>query len=103
MKSESCDFYTFSTKFTTKRSRVRVIEWLIAAVFAFTLLISSGVFLKVSNAADSRVQEKERHNRNFQTIVPGTLGVIAKKKQVSRLPLQNLTEEMDDNSCELKT
>lgn len=103
MRSDSFDFYTFSSKFPARRSRTRVIEWLIAAVFAITLLISSGVFLKVSNAADNRVQKKEQHNKNVQTIVPGTLGTLTAKKKILQLPLQDLSEDMDNNSCELRT
>jgi len=103
MRSDSFDFYTFSSKFPARRPRIRVIEWLIAAVFLITLLISSGVFLKVSNAADNRAQGKERHDSNVQIIVPGTLGIIATKNKNPHLSLRSLSEDMDDNSCELKS
>ena len=103
MQSDSFDFYTFSSEFPKRRSRIRVIEWLIAAVFLITLLISSGIFLKVSNAADNRAQGKEGYYQNVQTIVPGTLGIIAMKNKKPHLPLQSLSEDVGDNSCELKS
>lgn len=103
MRSNSCDFYTFSSKFPARRSRIRVFEWLIAAVFIITLLIGSGVFLKVSNAADNRVEKKDSIKQNTQSLVPGTLGAMTAKQKLQHLPVQSFSEDVDDNSCELKT
>jgi len=103
MQSDSFDLFRSKSVLPVRRSRIRVIEWLIAAMFVITLLISSGVFLKVSNAADYRVQERGHRSQNVQAIMPGTLGTITTKKNIPHLPVQSLSDDMDDNSCELKT
>ena len=100
------DFIDLSqSKFETriKRSRTRTIEWLIAVMFIVTLLIGSGVFLKVSNAADYRVNGKGLPQDNVQRISPGTLGTIVVNNKLQQLPARQLMEDETDSSCELKT
>jgi len=100
MQSESFDLYRPKTVLPVRRSRTRIIERLIATVFLITLLISSGVFLKASNAADSRVQTNKHH---YQSIAPGTLGTTGIKKKLDQFHVQQISDAMDDDSCELKS
>ena len=100
MQPESFDLFRPKTVLPVRRSRTRIIERLIAAVFLITLLISSGVFLKASNAADSRVQENKH---GHQSIAPGTLGTTGIKRQLQQFHVQQISDDMDNDSCELKS
>ena len=100
MQSESFDLFRPKTALPVRRSRTHLIERLIAAVFLITLLISSGVFLKASNAADGRVQANKHR---YQSIAPGTLGTTGIKQSLQQFHAQQISDDMDNDSCELKS
>ena len=108
MQSGSSDLFKMSSVSPARRSGLRLIEWLIAVMFIVTLLIASGVFFKVSNAADNRVQANSAGLAKSTSIAPGTIGTMQDNPDIvvakNVLPtLKRYTPgSMDDTSCELK-
>ncbi|WP_455222808.1 hypothetical protein [Kaarinaea lacus] len=102
MQSDAPELFKLNSLSPAQRPRLRLIEWLIAVMFIVTLLFASGVFIRVSNAADSRVQMHAASN----SIAPGTIGtmshntVMAMKETSMSKP--RLASSLDDTSCELK-
>ena len=107
MQSDAPELFKLKSLSPARSPRLRLIEWLIAAMFIVTLLFASGVFFQVSNAADKRVQIHAVSN----TIAPGTIGAMnhdahnAHKTVVAMeqnsIPKARLAGSMDDTSCEL--
>jgi hypothetical protein len=85
-----------------------MIEWLIAVMFIVTLLIASGVFFQVSNAADNRLQARSSGLLKSDAVAPGTIGTMHSSADmvVAKLELPaikpHLSGGMEDTSCELK-
>jgi Na+(H+)/acetate symporter ActP len=111
MQSGSSDLFKMSSVSPARRSGLRLIEWLIAVMFIVTLLIASGVFFKVSNAADNRVQANSAGLAKSTSIAPGTIGTMQNNTDnpdivVAKNELPTLKRytpgSMDDTSCELK-
>lgn len=111
MQSGSSDLFKMNSISPARRSGLRLIEWLIAAMFIVTLLIASGVFFQVSNAADNRVHANSAGMSKLTNIAPGTIGAMRNNTAntdmvVAKNELPTLKRytpgSMDDTSCELK-
>jgi uncharacterized ion transporter superfamily protein YfcC len=105
MRSGCPDLFKLNSVSPVRRSRLSVIEWLIAVMFIITLLISSGVFFKVSNAADNRAQAHVSKPEKPESVAPGTIGAMNSNVKVakadSKSPIKSLAKSMDGVSCEL--
>ena len=111
MQSGSSDLFKMNSLSSARRSGLRLIEWLIAVMFIVTLLIASGVFFQVSNAADNRVHTNSAGLAKSTYIAPGTIGTMQKNSAntdmvVAKNELPALKRyapgSMEDTSCELK-
>lgn len=111
MQSGSSDLFKMNSLSPARRSGLRLIEWLIAVMFIVTLLIASGVFFQVSNAADNRVHTNSAGLAKSINIAPGTIGtmrsnmdntdtVVAKNELPSFK--RYVSGGVEDSSCELK-
>ncbi|MCI0505491.1 MAG: hypothetical protein L0Z73_05210 [Gammaproteobacteria bacterium] len=105
MQSGSSDLFKLNSVSSVRHSGLGAIEWLIAVMFIITLLISSGVFFKVSNAADNRIQAQVSKPEKTKSVALGTIGAMnsnmKKVKADSELLLKKLAKNMDGASCEL--
>jgi hypothetical protein len=111
MQSGSSDLFKMNSLSPARRSGVRLIEWLIAVMFIVTLLIASGVFFQVSNAANNRVHANSAGMAKSINIAPGTIGTMRNNMAntdtvVAKNELPTLKRympgSMEDTSCELK-
>ena len=102
MQSGSPDLFKLNSPLPVRHSRLRLIEWLIAVMFIVTLLIGSGVFFQVSNAADNRLRVQSAKKLKSSAIAPGTIGMMSVVKNESKQLKPGLVNAMDDTSCELK-
>ena len=108
MQSGSHELFKLNSMLPARRPRLRMIEWLIAVMFIITLLIASGVFFQVSNAADSRLKPHTVVLAKSRAIAPGTIGPLHSNADmvVAKLELPALKPHssggMVDVSCELK-
>jgi len=104
MQSDTPELFKLKSLSPARSPSLRLIEWLIAAMFIVTLLFASGVFFQVSNAADKRLKIHATSN----TIAPGTIGAMKHKSYDSVVAIKqdsmakvHLAGSMDDTSCEL--
>ncbi len=103
MQSDFIDLSRSKFDSNSKKLRTQTIELLIVVMFIITLLIGFGVFMNASKAADFRANELGLRNNSAHQILPGTLGTLAINKNVPQLPVIQLWQDENDNSCELKT
>ena len=102
MSSESFGLFKSSHNLQEPRTRLRWIEWLIAIIFFITLLIASGIFIEASNAADIRFKNSKALVLDPNAVIPGTIRGNESTISPVQLQVPRISEEMDDNSCELK-
>jgi len=103
MSSESFGLFKTTHSSLVPQARLRWIEWLITVLFIVTLLIGSGIFIEASNAADAKYKNSKPMVLDPKAVIPGTIHKEQPGSHQSRLPALNKSNDMEDDSCELKS